>query len=134
MSKIIQEIEKQRMTRTVPEFKGDPAPAPSFRATTAKVDGWIKPVDGRPLTFRTAGQATDVEIQAREVLAQRERLDEAFALHTGRPKELVHEDMERDRFFDAKQAVDYGLCDEVIGEDSGSAAAVAAADGSKPKE
>jgi len=60
------------------------------------------------------GQATDVEIQAREVLAQRERLDEAFALHTGRPVEQVHEDMERDRFFDAEQAVEYGLIDSVI--------------------
>jgi ATP-dependent Clp protease protease subunit len=60
------------------------------------------------------GQATDVEIQAREVLAQRERLDEAFALHTGRPKEQVHEDMERDRFFAAEQAVEYGLIDSVI--------------------
>jgi len=60
------------------------------------------------------GQATDVEIQAREVLAQRERLDEAFALHTGRPNEQVHEDMERDRFFDAAQAVEYGLIDSVI--------------------
>ena len=60
------------------------------------------------------GQATDVEIQAREVLAQRERLDEAFALHTGRTKEQVHEDMERDRFFDAAQAVEYGLIDSVI--------------------
>jgi ATP-dependent Clp protease protease subunit len=60
------------------------------------------------------GQATDVEIQAREVLAQRERLDEAFALHTGRSKEQVHEDMERDRFFAAEQAVEYGLIDSVI--------------------
>jgi ATP-dependent Clp protease, protease subunit len=60
------------------------------------------------------GQATDVEIQAREVLAQRERLDEAFALHTGRTKEQVHEDMERDRFFAADEAVQYGLIDAVI--------------------
>jgi ATP-dependent Clp protease, protease subunit len=60
------------------------------------------------------GQATDVEIQAREVLAQRERLDEAFALHTGRTKEQVHEDMERDRFFTAEEAVGYGLIDSVI--------------------
>jgi ATP-dependent Clp protease, protease subunit len=60
------------------------------------------------------GQATDVEIQAREVLAQRERLDEAFALHTGRAKEQVHEDMERDRFFTAEEAVGYGLIDSVI--------------------
>jgi ATP-dependent Clp protease, protease subunit len=60
------------------------------------------------------GQSTDVEIQAREVLAQRERLDEAFALHTGRPKDEIHEDMERDRFFTPEQAVDYGLIDAVL--------------------
>jgi ATP-dependent Clp protease, protease subunit len=60
------------------------------------------------------GQSTDVEIQAREVLAQRDRLDEAFAFHTGRSKEQVHEDMERDRFFAAEEAVEYGLIDSVI--------------------
>jgi ATP-dependent Clp protease, protease subunit len=60
------------------------------------------------------GQSTDVEIQAREVLAQRERLDEAFAFHTGRSKKEVHADMERDRFFTPEQAVDYGLIDAVL--------------------
>jgi ATP-dependent Clp protease protease subunit len=60
------------------------------------------------------GQSTDVEIQAREILAQRERLDEAFAFHTGRTKEEVHEDMERDRFFTPEQAVEYGLIDAVL--------------------
>jgi ATP-dependent Clp protease protease subunit len=60
------------------------------------------------------GQSTDVEIQAREILAMRERLDDAFALHTGRPTEQVHEDMERDRFFTPEQAVEYGLIDSVI--------------------
>jgi len=49
------------------------------------------------------------------------------------PAGKCDEDSERDRFFDAKEAVAYGLCDEVIGEDSGVAVAVAAADGSKPK-
>jgi ATP-dependent Clp protease protease subunit len=60
------------------------------------------------------GQSTDVEIHAREILSQRERLDEAFALHSGRPKEEVHKDMERDRFFSSEQAVEYGLIDTVI--------------------
>ncbi len=60
------------------------------------------------------GQSTDVEIHAREILAQRERLDEAFALHSGRTKEEVHKDMERDRFFSSEQAVEYGLIDTVI--------------------
>ncbi len=60
------------------------------------------------------GQSTDIEIHAREILALRERLDEAFALHTGRSVEQVHEDMERDRFFSSEGAVEYGLIDRVI--------------------
>jgi ATP-dependent Clp protease, protease subunit len=60
------------------------------------------------------GQATDIDIHAREVLSARERIDEIFALHTGQPVEQVHTDMERDRFFKADEAVDYGLIDRVI--------------------
>jgi DUF1680 family protein len=47
--------------RTVPEFPGKPAPAPAFRATGSGPADWIKPVEGRSLVFRTAGQTTDVE-------------------------------------------------------------------------
>ena len=53
---------------------------------------------------------------------------------TGQSTDRVREDSERDRFFDAKQAVEYGICDEVIGEDSPVATAVAAADATKPKD
>jgi ATP-dependent Clp protease protease subunit len=60
------------------------------------------------------GQATDIEIHAREVLKIRERIDEIYAKHTGRPIEEVHRDMERDRFFKADEAVEYGLIDRVI--------------------
>jgi ATP-dependent Clp protease, protease subunit len=60
------------------------------------------------------GQSTDIEIHAREILSVRNRLDEAFALHTGKSKEQVREDMERDRFFSAEGAVEYGLIDQVI--------------------
>jgi len=60
------------------------------------------------------GQSTDIEIHAREILAVRERLEEAFASHTGRSREQVHEDMDRDRFFTAPDAVAYGLIDRVI--------------------
>jgi ATP-dependent Clp protease protease subunit len=60
------------------------------------------------------GQATDIEIHAREILSARERIDEIFALHTGQPVEQVHTDMERDRFFKADEAVEYGLIDKVI--------------------
>jgi ATP-dependent Clp protease protease subunit len=60
------------------------------------------------------GVAADIEIHARETLAIRERLDELYAHHTGQTKKRVHEDMERDRFFTAKEAAEYGLIDEVI--------------------
>ena len=60
------------------------------------------------------GQASDIEIHAREVLKIRERIDEIYAKHTGQAFEQVHTDMERDRFFKADQAVEYGLIDRVI--------------------
>jgi ATP-dependent Clp protease protease subunit len=60
------------------------------------------------------GQASDIEIHAREVLKIRERIDEIYAQHSGQPVEQVHNDMERDRFFQAEQAVEYGLIDRVI--------------------
>jgi ATP-dependent Clp protease protease subunit len=60
------------------------------------------------------GSSSDIEIQAREVLALRRRIDEVYSKHTGQPFEQVHEDMERDRFFSAEQAVEYGLADRVL--------------------
>jgi ATP-dependent Clp protease protease subunit len=60
------------------------------------------------------GQASDIEIHAREVLKIRERIDEIYAQHTGQTVEQVHNDMERDRFFKPEQAVEYGLIDRVI--------------------
>jgi ATP-dependent Clp protease protease subunit len=60
------------------------------------------------------GQSTDIEIHAREILNIRERIDQLYAQHTGQPVEQVHTDMERDRFFKADEAVEYGLIDRVI--------------------
>jgi ATP-dependent Clp protease protease subunit len=60
------------------------------------------------------GQSTDIEIHANEVLELRRLLDEIYAKHTGQSLEQVHDDMERDRFFSAQQAVDYGLVDQII--------------------
>ena len=60
------------------------------------------------------GQSTDIDIHAREVLALRRRIDEIYAHHTGRPVAEVHGDMERDRFFTAAEAVEYGLADRVV--------------------
>jgi len=60
------------------------------------------------------GQSTDIEIHAREILKVRQRVDEIYALHTGKTTEEVHQDMERDRFFNSVQAVEYGLVDRVL--------------------
>jgi ATP-dependent Clp protease protease subunit len=60
------------------------------------------------------GQASDIEIHAREVIKTRERIDQIYAEHCGLPIERVHADMERDRFFKAEEAVEYGLIDRVI--------------------
>ena len=60
------------------------------------------------------GQSTDVEIHAREVLELRRRTEEIYARHTGQTVEQLHDDMERDRFFSADEATEYGLIDRVI--------------------
>ena len=60
------------------------------------------------------GQSTDIEIHANEILKTRKRVDEIYAHHTGQSEERVHTDMERDRFFRADQAAEYGLIDKVI--------------------
>ena len=62
------------------------------------------------------GQSTDIEIHAAEILKTRKRVDEIYAKHTGQDEEAVHRDMERDRFFTAAQAAEYGLIDRVIHE------------------
>jgi ATP-dependent Clp protease, protease subunit len=80
------------------------------------------------------GQAADIEIQAEEILKTKQTLVNVLAKCTGQTPERIQEDSERDRFFNAKAAVEYGLCDEVIGEDSSEATALAASDGSKTKE
>ena len=60
------------------------------------------------------GQSSDIEIHMNEILKTRAQIDELYAHHTGRTIEQVHEDMERDRFFTAEQAAEYGLIDRVI--------------------
>src|ERR1700704_4258472 len=60
------------------------------------------------------GVASDTEIHARETLDLRDRLDAIYAKHTGKSKKQVHEDMDRDRFFKADEAAEYGLIDRVI--------------------
>jgi ATP-dependent Clp protease, protease subunit len=79
------------------------------------------------------GQAADIEIQAEEILKTKDTLIKVMAHCTGQSEERIREDSERDRFFGAKEAVAYGLCDEVLGEDAPPELAAAAADGTKPK-
>ena len=60
------------------------------------------------------GQATDIEIQAKEILFLRERLNSLLPDHTGQTIDVIERDTERDRFMSAEQSVEYGLVDEVI--------------------
>lgn len=60
------------------------------------------------------GQATDIDIQAREILIIRERLNRLMAEHTGQALDVIERDTERDRFMDAEQSLEYGLVDEVV--------------------
>jgi ATP-dependent Clp protease protease subunit len=60
------------------------------------------------------GQATDIDIHAREILCIREKLNLIFANHTGQSLDKIKEDTERDNFMGAEEARDYGLIDEII--------------------
>jgi ATP-dependent Clp protease protease subunit len=60
------------------------------------------------------GQQSDIEIHAKDMLMMRDRLDEILAFHTGKTKEEIHRDTERDRILGAKEAVEYGLADRVM--------------------
>ena len=59
------------------------------------------------------GQATDIQIHAKESLALRRRMEEIYAEHTGRPVEEISEALERDRFFTPEEALEYGMIDRV---------------------
>ena len=61
-----------------------------------------------------SGQATDVEIHAKEILRLKAKLNEILAKHTGKPLERVEKDAERDYFMGAAEAAEYGLIDEVV--------------------
>ncbi len=64
------------------------------------------------------GQAADIQIQADEILKTKETLINVMAACTGQTPERIREDSERDRFFDAKASVAYGICDEILGEEN----------------
>ena len=62
------------------------------------------------------GQATDIEIHAREIIDIRQRLDKIIAKHTGQDYDKVRTDTERDYFMSSEEAVEYGIIERVISE------------------
>jgi ATP-dependent Clp protease protease subunit len=62
------------------------------------------------------GQATDIEIQAREILELRKRLNQIYVQHTGQPVEAIEAKLERDSYMSAEEARDWGLIDQVVAE------------------
>lgn len=60
------------------------------------------------------GQATDIEIQAREILALRARLNNIYVQHTGQSLDVIEKAVERDKFLTATEAKEFGLIDEVV--------------------
>jgi ATP-dependent Clp protease protease subunit len=60
------------------------------------------------------GQATDIEIQAREILRLKDRVNDILAYHTGQPRQTIDHDTNRDFYLDSKGAVEYGLVDQVM--------------------
>src|SRR3984893_10961876 len=68
----------------------------------------------QPLISGLQGQQSDIEIHARSMFMRRDRIDEILALHTGKTKEEVHRDTERDRILTANDALAYGIADRVM--------------------
>ncbi|HED33990.1 MAG TPA: ATP-dependent Clp endopeptidase proteolytic subunit ClpP [Gammaproteobacteria bacterium] len=64
------------------------------------------------------GQATDIDIHAREILSMRDRLNTILSLHTGQPLSTIENDTERDNFMSADEAAEYGMVDNVLNERS----------------
>ena len=77
------------------------------------------------------GQTADIEIQAEEILKTKDNLNKILSKCTGQSIERITEDAERDKFFSAQEAKDYGLVDEVLGAEEGEQQAVEAAEPSK---
>jgi len=68
----------------------------------------------QPVTPGVSGQATDIEIYAKEILKTREALNKILANHTGKPLSKIEKDVERDFWMSAEEAKDYGLVDKII--------------------
>ena len=68
----------------------------------------------QPWSQGIGGQASDVEIEMKEILKEKKRLNEILARHTGKPLQEIETEIERNRYFTAQEAKDFGLVDEVI--------------------
>jgi ATP-dependent Clp protease protease subunit len=68
----------------------------------------------QPLLYGLQGQQTDIDIHAKDLFRMRERIEEILAAHTGKPKEEIHSDTERDKILTAAESVEYGLADRVM--------------------
>ncbi|MBC9954516.1 ATP-dependent Clp protease proteolytic subunit [Leucobacter sp. cx-42] len=68
----------------------------------------------QPATGQGGGQASDIEIQAREIMRMREWTEETLAKHSNRSVEQVHQDIDRDKILSAAEALEYGLVDQVL--------------------
>ena len=86
------------------------AGAPSKRFTLPNTRVLIH----QPWAGGLSGQATDIDIQAREILRMREIINQLLASHTGQPLERVAKDVDRDYIMNAQQAKEYGVVDEII--------------------
>ena len=68
----------------------------------------------QPLLYGLQGQQTDIDIHAKDLLRMRDRIEDILAQHSGKSKEVIHNDTERDKILSAKDAVTYGLADRVM--------------------
>src|SRR3954447_21613758 len=73
----------------------------------------------QPWSQGIGGQASDVEIEMKEILKEKRRLNEILARHTGRPMEQIEAETERNRYFNAQEAKEFGLVDDVLSRISG---------------
>jgi ATP-dependent Clp protease protease subunit len=79
------------------------------------------------------GQASDIVIQANEIMRLKDKLNNIFVKHTGQEREILERDTDRDVYFSAEQAVEYGLIDGVLGAGTGAAATTNGAKGEAKK-
>lgn len=73
----------------------------------------------QPLLYGLQGQQTDIDIHAKDLMRMRDRIDEVLSQHTGKSRDEIHDDTERDKILTAEEAVAYGLADQVMSRHAG---------------